>query len=456
MIRMKQLLAMVTVAGLLWAQAPPAKRPAPRKPAPSQTEEPDPLHWPIKEIRVEGAKAYTPAQVIQASGMKVGDMATKANFERARDRVLATGFFESFGWRYEPAPAPGSFIATFEIVEPATFLPWAMERLPLERAEAQARLKRDFPMLEEKLPPTEGLLTRMAASLQSLLAAKGVTETVVGRVSLVGTDQVTVIFGPKTAPPNVAEVRFTGARVIDPRYLMKAMADVAIGTPYIEANFRLFLDNQIRAMYEAVGRLRVTFPKLTVEPSKTVKGVVVTVQVEEGEPYVLDKLEVRGTSLPPEDIQEQGQFKTGEVVSFSDIAKGLIRVMDQLKQEGYMKASYKALRQLNDEKKTVTVFVDVDPGPQYRFGTLIIKGLDLESEPTMRKLWAMKPGDPFKGLYPDTYLKQVRDRGILDNLGDTKAEIAPNDKTLLVTVTLIFKGGPDPDAEYRKRQKQIQ
>ena len=198
------------------------------------------------------------------------------------------------------------------------------------------------------------------------------------------------------------------------------------------------------------------FPKLTVEPSKTVKGVVVTVQVEEGEPYVLDKIEVRGTSLPPEDIQEQGQFKTGEVVSFSDIGRELIRVMDQLKQEGYMKASYKALRQLNDEKKTVAVFVDVDPGPQYRFGSLIIKGLDLESEPTMRKLWAMKPGDPFKGLYPDTYLKQIRDRGILDNLGDTKAEIAPNDKTLLVTVTLIFKGGPDPDAEYRKRQKQIQ
>ena len=456
MIRMKQLLAMVMAAGILWAQAPPAKRPAPRKPAAPPAEATDPAHWPIKELRVEGAKFYTPAQVIQASGMKLGDLATQANFERARDRILATGFFESFGWRFEPAPAPGSIIATFDIVEPATFLPWSLERLPLERAEAEARLKRDFPMLHEKLPPTEGLLGRMAASLQTMLAAKGVTEVVTGRVALVGTDQVTVMFGPKTPPPNVAEVRFTGARVIDPRYLAKAMADVAIGTPYIEANFRLFLDNQIRAMYDAVGRLRVSFPKLTVEPSKTVKGVVVTVQVEEGEPYQLDKVEVRGTSLPPEDIQEQGQFKTGELVSFSELGKGIIRVLDQLKQEGFIKASYKATRQLDDAKKTVAVFVDVDPGPQYKFGTLMIKGLDLESEPFVRKLWAMKPGDPFKGAYPNTFLNQIRDRGILDNLGDTKAEVTPNDKTLLVTVTLILKGGPDPDAEYKKRQKRIQ
>ncbi len=231
------------------------------------------------------------------------------------------------------------------------------------------------------------------------------------------------------------------------------MADVAIGTPYIEANFRLLLDNQIRAMYEAVGRLRVRFPQLTVEPSKTVKGVVVSVQVEEGEPYQLDKIEVRGTSLPPEDIQEQGQFKTGETVSFSEIGKGMERVLNQLRQEGYMKAAYKALRQVDDAKKTVAVFVDVDAGPQYKFGNLRLKGLDLESEPAIRKLWAMKPGDPFKGAYPTTFLNQIKDRGIFENLGENKAEAVADDKTLLVEVTLTFKAGPDPDAEYRKKAR---
>lgn len=448
--------ALAATASLLSGQVPAAKRTAPRKPAARPTGADDPLRWPIKEIRVEGAEFYTPAQVIHASGMKVGDLPTKANFERARDRILATGFFESFGWRYEPLPAPGGFAVTFEIVEPSTFLPWGLERLPLERAEAEARLKRDFPMLGAKLPPTEGLMERMAASLHALLATKGVTEEVIGRVSLVGTDKVTVMFGPKTPPPTIAEVRFTGARVVDPRYLAKALADVAIGMPYTEANFRLFLENQIRGVYEAVGHLRVSFPKLTVEPSKIKKGVVVTVQVEEGEAYQLERIEVNGTSLPPEDIQEEGQFKTGQTVSFSEIGKGMTRILDRVKHEGYMKATYTAKRRMDDEKKTVALTVDVDPGAQYKFGTLIIKGLDLESEPVIRKLWALKPGEPFNGTYPNGFLNQIRDRGVLDNLGDTKAEVAPDDKTLLVTVTLILKGGPDPDAEYKKRRKQIQ
>lgn len=454
---MKQLLAMLALAGLIWAQAPAAKRrPATPKSAAPQAASGDPLYWPIKELRVEGANFYTPAQVIQISGLKLGDAATKANFERARDRVLATGFFESFGWRYEPMAQPGGYAATLEIVEPSTFLPWSLERLPLVRAEAEARLKRDFPMLGEKLPPTERLLDRMAASLQSLLASKGVKEDVTARVGLLGSDQVTVIFSPKTPPPNVAEVRFTGARIIEPRYLAKELAAVAVGTPYLESNFRLFLDNQIRALYDSVGRLRASFPKLTVEPSHSVKGVVVTVHVEEGDAYQLERIDVRGTPLPENEIREQGQFKLDETVSFSEIGKGMLRILDLLKEQGYMKPTYRAMRQLNDEKKTVSLTVDVDPGPQYKFGKLIIKGLDLESEPAIRKLWALKPDEPFRGSYPNWFLNQLRDRYILENLGETRAEIVPDDKSLLVTVTLILKGGPDPDAEYKKKQREIQ
>jgi len=104
---------------------------------------------------------------------------------------------------------------------------------------------------------------------------------------------------------------------------------------------------------------------------------------------------------------------------------------------------------LNDEKKTVQIFVDVDPGPQYRFGKLTVKGLDIETEPVIRKLWALKPGDPFRGGYPDLFLNQIRDRGIFDNLGETKAEVKPDDTTLTVDVTLTFKGEPPKPKQKR-------
>ncbi|MBI5283366.1 MAG: hypothetical protein HY858_16910 [Candidatus Solibacter usitatus] len=435
---MKRLAAVLVMVGVVWGQAQPARRPAARKPAPVAPLE----SWPIREIRVDGVRVYSEAQVLELSGLKVGGLATKENFERARDRVLASGVFESFGWKYEALAEGGGFIATLQVTEPAQYFPWALDRVPVERGEFAARVKKSLPLFAEKIPPSDMFMGKIVAVLQAMAAEKGIHEPMAGRVTILGTDQITVVFGPKAAPPNVAEVRFTGARAIDARYLVKALSEVAIGTPYVEPNFRVFLDHQIKPMYEAAGRLKAAFPKLAAEPSKTMQGMVVTVQVEEGELYALDRVVVTGTGLSEQDLLDEGQFKTGQTVNFSEIGKGLNRILDRLKEGGYMKAAYQAKRALNDEKKTVDVLVEVEAGPQYLFRTLVVKGLDLESEPALRKLWALKPGDVFKKSYPDMFLGQIRERGVFDNLGETKAEVKADDAALRVDVVLTFKGAP--------------
>ena len=47
------------------------------------------------------------------------------------------------------------------------------------------------------------------------------------------------------------------------------------------------------------------------------------------------------------------------------------------------------------------------------------------------------------------FLNQVRDRDLFDNLGETKAEEKPDEKTLLVDVTLTFKGAPPKEEKKR-------
>ena len=92
-----------------------------------------------------------------------------------------------------------------------------------------------------------------------------------------------------------------------------------------------------------------------------------------------------------------------------------------------------------------------DPGDQYRFGSLDIRGLDLISEPEIRKMWGLKPGAPFVAGYPDYFLNAVREEGVFENLGDTKAEQKLNPETHTVDVTLYFKGTPMKDQRRRKR-----
>ena len=74
-------------------------------------------------------------------------------------------------------------------------------------------------------------------------------------------------------------------------------------------------------------------------------------------------------------------------------------------------------------------------------GRLDIDGLDFESEPVIRKMWAVKPGDAYRAGYPEMFLAQVKKRGVLDFLGATKADTKVDDQRAVVDVRLTFKGG---------------
>ena len=125
-----------------------------------------------------------------------------------------------------------------------------------------------------------------------------------------------------------------------------------------------------------------------------------------------------------------------------------------MKEDGYLQPEYKASRVLNDTEHTVDLTFNVDPGRQYMFGKLTVKGLDIETEPVIRKLWAMKPGQPYRYTYPKVFLERVREGGYFDNLGETKPDVKIDENTAIVDVTLIFKGQPIPPADRDRRRRQ--
>jgi outer membrane protein assembly factor BamA len=86
----------------------------------------------------------------------------------------------------------------------------------------------------------------------------------------------------------------------------------------------------------------------------------------------------------------------------------------------------------------------VDAGTQYTMRTLTIVGLDLDAEAEINRIWTMKPGKPFNPDYPDFFLKTVKEDGLFDNLGKTKAEFKIDEKDHTADVTLTFSGAPPP------------
>lgn len=400
---------------------------------------PEAIVWRLESVAVEGNRLYPKEKILQVARLAPGQMAGKDEFEAARDRLVASGYFESVTYRFDPVEGQPAIRGFLQVTEIAQTYKWRLDDVPLTREEFRSALA-DEVLLGDQIPASDPLTKRLSVRLEGLLKSKGVDEPVTTRLMPDAGGEMVVVFRPRRAPPSIAEISFTGTKVWTDAELRKQLASVAIGTVYGESTFRELLDNMIRPMYEAKGHMRVEFPRITTRPAEDVKGLAVEVEVKDGEDFKLASVTVRGTPFSEEEIQRTGEFKLDETINFSAVGVGLRKINEALKENGYLKPESKVTRRINDASRTVNVYADFVPGTQYRFRKLEVKGLDLITEPVIRKLWALKEDQPFRNSYPQYFLDRVRADGIFDDLGETKFEVKLDDAAGAVDVTLFFKG----------------
>jgi outer membrane protein insertion porin family len=395
--------------------------------------------WPLDSLTVVGNHAYSQAQVLAIAGLRAGQTVGKPDFEAARERLLATGAFETVGYSYAPSANGKGYTATLEVAEVTQFFPVMFLDLPVDDGQIRAWLKQKDPLFGPKIPATEPALNRYKQLVSEYLVSRNYHEPISAKVASENPPELAVVFRPAASRPSIAQVIFSNTGEITAADLQTAMYPVAIGTVFSESHFRQLLDTTIRPLYEARGHLRVVFPKIDTEPAKDVKGIVVTTQVEQGPVYKLAAVAFTGTSMAAEDLQKVAKLKAGEVSNFDEIKLAQSRIEQTIRRGGYMQVTSKIARNLHDAEKTVDVTFQIEPGPQFTFGKLTITGLDIISEPTVRKMWGLKEGKPFNPEYPNHFLDVVKEQGVFDNLKSTLAETKVNTDTKTVDVMLYFK-----------------
>jgi outer membrane protein insertion porin family len=430
---------------LLWLSAAspsPAQTHGTRKPAAAASEEtpappPPGSPWPLETLTVEGNHLYKSEQILAVAGLRVGDTAGKADFEAARDRLNATGLFDNVGYHFTPAPDGKGYDASFEVIEVPQVYPVRFQDLPASDAELRAQLQQKDQLFDGKIPATKAVLARYADWISQFLAAKNYHEPIVGKPISDAASELAIVFLPAKERPHVARVKFAQTGDLPPGVLETAIYGVAIGMPYEEAEFRLLLDSQIRPIFEARGMLRVAFPKITTEPAKDVDGVVVSVDVTPGPVYTLEHVHFAGAEAPREPFAKLANLKTNQTANFDDVKAGCDRIVASMRSSGYLNAATDVKRDIDDKDKKVSIVINVTPGPLFTLGKLDIIGLDIETEPTIRKMWTIAPGKPFNAEYPNYFLDRVKKGGVFDNLKTTRSETKINpDHT--VDVTLYF------------------
>ncbi|MEO8367890.1 MAG: POTRA domain-containing protein [Candidatus Solibacter sp.] len=442
---MKVCLTLLLLAGMALAQTPAKRPPAKKSAAPASApvkEAPKeaPSKWPVESITVVGNRNYTREQVVAVSGLKIGQLAGKEEFDAARDRLTAAGVFETVGYQFEPGPNKG-YAATFQVTEVEPSYPVRFEELGVPDKDLEAMLQsKDSLFSMTRVPATKPVMDRYTAWIQEYLVSKGLKEKIAGKVTLLGTEQFAILFRPARNLPAIAQITFQGNKVIPQTALREAVHLTAVGAPFTESSFRDLLDHAVRPLYEQRGRVRVAFVEIRAEPVSDVEGVHVFVKIDEGQSYSLGKVEIVGVSpIDPAVLIKTGDFKTGDVANFDKINDGMDKIRKAVRRAGYLDAKLTSERSLDDAKKAVNLALQIEPGAQYIAGKLTVTGLDLTGEAEIQRIWTLKEGKTFNPEYPDYFLNRIKEQALFEGLGDTKAETKIDAKTHIVDITLVFK-----------------
>ncbi len=428
------------------------KTATPAVPADNDTEV-EPL--PILKITFDGNEHYPSDAILQAVGLKTGDTGTKAVFDGARQRIQDLGLFDkvSYEFHLESTPRRG-YVASISVREITPLCKVQFAGFPAKAAELSAYLKSRDPLYNGSAPPTQPIIDRWARYLEAWAASKNQPKKIIGKLVSTATGEEIVQFQPDEPLPAVARVDFSGNDAIDTLTLQTAIGSVAYGLPYTEQNFRDFLDNQVRPLYEARGMLRVGFENITSEPvPPPVKGVLVHVKVVEGAVYKLGKISFAGVNADDKDnLAHVAGLKSGVVADFDDIGKSAEKVTRSVRRSGYLHVSTSVDRNVDDAAKKVNIVIKVDRGPKYEFGTMTIQGLDLNGVAAVAKQWGKQPGDPYNPDYPDHFLEVIKDEGLFDHFGPTHSVVKINDESHVANVTLVFS--PEEKRPAKDKQKE--
>jgi len=423
------------------APRPPARKKPAAKAKAAQPVTPD--KWPLAAIQVTGNKIFPTDAIVKATGLRVGSLVNRSDFERGLQRLTDSGAFETGSFRYDPAGDKLS--VTFDVREVVDIYPIAFERLDVPREEIMQALAARVPLFGAQIPATGLMVKHIQAALHEFLASRNEDMEIVGALAPGSGGKLAMTFRPAAAPPKIVYVKFENSKRISAEALQKALFGSSVGAYYTENHLQDLLNGNIRPLYEEKGLLMVRFGPFHIEESKEPEGVIVTVPVQEGEEFHFDHIDFEGnTHVSSTELRHLTKLSTDALANFTLVHKAAGEIERRYQRDGYMNAKAVPEPVYNVAKKTVDEIFHITEGSTYTMRELTIKGLDINTEAEIRKMWGLNRGQPFDAAYPQTFLKRIEEDALFENLSGTSHHENVDESGKTVDVALEFRGGGKP------------
>ena len=248
--------------------------------------------------------------------------------------------------------------------------------------------------------------------------------------------------------PLLREVAFEGNREVKLEELQEK-AVLRTGVVYNPVEVQR-AEQAIRLKYEEEGFFGAT---ITPRTERTPEGDLrVVFRIEEGRKLYIDRIVIEGNqSLSARQIK--GVMQTQErflwVLPFSKVQRKVFeddadRILSLYADNGFIQARIESHEILPDpERGKITLRTRVIEGPQFRMGSVGIRGNELLAEADIRKLIKLKEGEVFNRSAIRRMVRDITER--YSELGRARAEIVPTTDvptdTRVVDVVLTIREG---------------
>ncbi len=346
-----------------------------------------------KTIEFTGAPDYTPQELLDAAGLKLGMTLDSAAINDHAKLLMATGLFDNLSYKTE-----GDDL-TFQLTPAVQLLPIRLGNLPLTPGnDLDAQLHARCPLYHGKVPAQGGLTNDVGKALEAILAAGKIKATVSATPFTEGQAVVAVMFNISAPPVVVGDLHEEpGSNFLDAG--AQRILSLETGSPFdreasqtkVEADLgRYYLD---QGYLEAEIHARPHFPATAAAADIRVPF---TLSLSTGPLY-----RIAAIQLAPDLVVAQAEFDRQSHIRPGDPADAtLLReswefIAGQYHDRGMMKARVIPTASFDRANNSVSYLVTVEPGPVYTMGKLAIENVADDLAATMVKEWQIPPGSVF-------------------------------------------------------------
>jgi outer membrane protein assembly factor BamA len=404
-----------------------------------------PSAFKLVSVKVTGTTRYTPEEITEISGLKLGQSFTNDDFKAATERLGESGAFSDVAYSFQYA-TDGTKL-TFQLTETDKLVPTRFDNIVwYTDEELVAKLHDRVPLFHGQLPVAGKLPDQVSDALQALMVERGVS----GRVDYLRSAQSdgpidAIVYSIKGPDIRIRNTDFTGASPAELSTL-EVGAKRLEGTAYLRSLLRVQEDRVFVPIYLERGYLKSSFGDAqakVIGDSSNPTLVDVTIPVVPGLEYKVDTADFSGqTAFPVEKLRPLIHLQSGQPANAVQLQDDILAIKKLYGTKGYMEVAIDPVPQMDDTRSTVKYQIEIREGGVFKMGELIIEGLDTQTTARLVEDWRLRGGDPYDSSYPSRFLEDTAQD--LKGMGgwNTTIHESVDNKDKVVDITLRYDPKP--------------